>query len=200
MQIVYNPIGIGDVMLITLAQEEGNVKSERFQDVVRLTNEENGNVVGYNIFSLSSYFELEGNGTITPTENLMHHIDEVFYRNGVKDSLEVDLSPKFVVGYVKETEAHEDASKLKVCQVDVGDETLQIVCGAPNVAEGQKVVVAKVGAVMPSGMFIKESELRGVPSHGMICSAKELNLDGASEKKGILVLEDDKEVGEQFHI
>ena len=73
-------------------------------------------------------------------------------------------------------EKHPNADKLNVCTVDVGNETLQIVCGAPNVEEGQKVVVAKVGAVMPSGMVIRDAELRGVASSGMICSATELSL------------------------
>ena len=75
-----------------------------------------------------------------------------------------------------EKEKHKNADKLSVCKVDVGTDTLQIVCGAPNVDAGQKVVVAKIGAVMPSGLVIQPSELRGVPSQGMICSAKELQL------------------------
>jgi tRNA-binding protein len=74
--------------------------------------------------------------------------------------------------------------------VDVGPETLQIVCGAPNVDKGQKVVVAKTGAVMPSGMIIKDAVLRGVASSGMICSARELALPNAPQKRGILVLDD----------
>src|SRR5699024_5657063 len=95
-------------------------------------------------------------------------------------------------------EKHPNADKLNVCQVEVGEGTLQIVCGAPNVEAGQKVVVAKVGAVMPSGMIIRDAELRGVASSGMICSAKELGLKDAPEEKGILVLEDDRIVGEAF--
>ncbi len=90
----------------------------------------------------------------------------------------------------KKKKKHPNADKLNICKVDVGTETLQIVCGAPNVDAGQKVVVAKVGAVMPSGMIIKDAELRGVPSSGMICSAKELALPNAPQEKGILVLED----------
>ena len=78
--------------------------------------------------------------------------------------------------------------------------TVQIVCGAPNVDAGQKVVVAKVGAVMPSGMVIRDAELRGVPSSGMICSAKELGLPDAPEEKGILVLDNNAVVGETFSI
>ncbi len=82
--------------------------------------------------------------------------------------------------------------------MDTGDEQLQIVCGAPNVEAGQKVVVAKVGAVMPGGMKIKATELRGVPSNGMICSQKELGLPGAPEEKGIYVLDESYETGQPF--
>ena len=82
--------------------------------------------------------------------------------------------------------------------VNVGTEKLQIVCGAPNVESGQKVVVAKVGAVMPSGMVIKDAQLRGVDSSGMICSMKELNLPNAPKEKGIMVLNDDCDIGQAF--
>ena len=88
--------------------------------------------------------------------------------------------------------------KLSVLKVNVGNEHLQIVCGAPNVEAGQKVVVAKVGAVMPSGMVIKDAELRGVASSGMICSMKELNLPNAPQEKGIMVLSNDYEIGQAF--
>ena len=93
---------------------------------------------------------------------------------------------------------HPDADKLSVLNVNVGNDTLQIVCGAPNVEQGQKVVVAKVGAVMPSGMVIKDAELRGVASSGMICSMKELNLPNAPKEKGIMVLDDSYEIGQAF--
>jgi len=63
---------------------------------------------------------------------------------------------------------------------------------------GQKVVVAKIGAVMPSGLVIQPAELRGISSQGMICSARELGLPNAPEKKGILVLEDTYTVGTEF--
>jgi len=81
-----------------------------------------------------------------------------------------------VVGYVKERIQHPDADKLSVCQVDLGMEVVQIVCGAPNVAAGQKVPVATNGAVLPGGFKIKKTKLRGQESNGMICSATELGL------------------------
>lgn len=94
----------------------------------------------------------------------------------------------FVIGRVLEVEKHPDADRLNVCQVDTGDGQRTIVCGAPNVAVDQTVVVALPGAVMPGGMKIKQAKLRGVESNGMICSERELELGEGHE--GILVLVD----------
>jgi len=94
---------------------------------------------------------------------------------------------KIVVGHVLERAQHPEADKLSVCTVDVGQaEPLQIVCGAPNVAQGQKVPVALIGTTMPGGMEIKKAKLRGVVSCGMICSERELGL--SEEHAGIMVL------------
>ena len=131
-------------------------------------------------------------------ETLVEAIQQSITNAGFDYQLEADLSPKFVVGYVETKEKHPDADKLSILKVDVGSEKLQIVCGAPNVEAGQKVVVAKVGAVMPSGMVIKDAELRGVASSGMICSMRELNLPNAPQEKGIMVLSDDYKVGNAF--
>lgn len=93
-----------------------------------------------------------------------------------------------VIGHVLECGRHPDADKLSVCKVDVGSEILDIVCGAPNVAKGQYVVVAPVGATLPGGLTIKKAKLRGQPSNGMICSERELGL--SEDHSGIMVLED----------
>lgn len=99
-----------------------------------------------------------------------------------------------VVGKVLQTEQHPDADRLRVCQVDVGEsEPVTIVCGAANVAAGQKVPVAKINAVLPGNFKIKKSKLRGVESHGMICSETELGL--AQSSAGIMVLSPDAPVG-----
>lgn len=199
MNVFYNAEGVGDTLLISLkdvTREE--VGHETFGDVVRIFNQETKETTGFNIFNASTYMKIEENGSVPLSETIVQDINEILNRNGVSETLTVDLSPKFVVGYVKEKEKHPNADKLNICQVDVGDETLQIVCGAPNVDQGQYVVVAKVGAVMPSGLIIKDAELRGVPSSGMICSAKELNLPDAPAEKGILVLEGSHQAGEPF--
>ncbi len=95
---------------------------------------------------------------------------------------------RMVVGHVVERSAHPTSDHLSVCKVDIGaSELLDIVCGAPNVAAGQKVPVAPVGAVMPSGLEIKKAKLRGQPSCGMICSERELGLGEGHD--GIMVLD-----------
>ena len=91
-----------------------------------------------------------------------------------------------VVGEVLSVEKHPDAEKLSVCKVSSGAETLQIVCGAPNVRAGMKAPLATIGAKLPSGMEIKRAKLRGVESFGMLCSAKEIGLE--DEQAGLLEL------------
>ncbi|MFV0423315.1 phenylalanine--tRNA ligase subunit beta [Oleidesulfovibrio sp.] len=107
-----------------------------------------------------------------------------------------DAIADIVVGYVLERDQHPEADKLSVCKVDVGTEVLDIVCGAPNVAAGQKVPVAKVGVTMPSGLKIKKAKLRGQPSCGMICSESELGL--SDESDGIMVLPADFTPGDRL--
>ena len=115
------------------------------------------------------------------------------------------VAPPFsnvVVGLVREMAKHPDADRLNVCQVDVGTGTLlNIVCGAPNVRPGLKVVCAMAGAVLPPGadgkpFEIKVGKLRGVESQGMLCSAKELKL--SEEGSGLLELPDDAPVGQNL--
>lgn len=101
-----------------------------------------------------------------------------------------------IVGKVLEVEPIEGMDHLKRCVVSIGARTLQVVCGAPNVAAGQLVPVATAGAKLPSGIEICEMRLRGVRSEGMICSAAELGL--SDDHSGILELSDRYQVGQPF--
>ena len=97
---------------------------------------------------------------------------------------------RFVVGRVLKAERHPNADRLSVCMVDIGTgEPSQIVCGAPNVATGQTVAVARPGAVMPDGTKLRAAKLRGVESQGMILAEDELAI--GTDHEGILVLEPD---------
>lgn len=103
-----------------------------------------------------------------------------------------------VVGLVTSKKKHENSDHLNVCMVNFGDYELQIVCGAPNVEVGQKVIVALPDAVLPGGI-IKKSTIRGIESNGMICSLQELGLESkyipSEYAHGIYVLKDDAKVG-----
>ena len=102
-----------------------------------------------------------------------------------------------VVGKITKIEKHPDADKLVVCQVDVGDEEIQIVTGAPNVFEGAVVPVAKHKSTLPGGVKITKGKLRGVPSYGMMCSTDELGIS-KERATGILILPDDTPIGEDI--
>jgi len=200
MNAFYNKQGIGDVLLVQLQTETPEKIFPEQNGDVTLIKDEAGEIAGFNLFNASSYAELPEGKQVEVTEALVTSLQNALSKNEIDFTLEVDFSPKFVVGFVESKEKHPNADKLNVCQVSVGGEQLQIVCGAPNVEQGQKVVVAKVGAVMPSGMVIRDAELRGVASSGMICSAKELALPDAPQEKGILVLSEDAEVGSAFQV
>ncbi|EUJ24681.1 phenylalanyl-tRNA ligase subunit beta [Listeria grandensis FSL F6-0971] len=113
--------------------------------------------------------------------------------------LDAEIS-NVVVGEVLTCEKHPNADTLNKCTVNVGEsEPIQIICGAPNVAAGQKVIVARVGAKLPGSMKIKRAKLRGEVSEGMICSLQELGFEGKTIPKavadGIFVLPNEVEVG-----
>ena len=101
---------------------------------------------------------------------------------------------KVVTGRIEELKAHPDSDHLLICQMNVGAENLvQIITGAPNVAEGQIVPVALVGANLPCGKKISKGKMRGVASNGMLCSANEMNIEGDSS--GIYILPEDTPIG-----
>lgn len=120
---------------------------------------------------LKELVDLEGIEVEEIVNKLSLYATEVEYASKIVDATNL------VVGYVKECKKHENSDRLSVCQVDVGEETLQIVCGAPNVKQGQYVIVALPGATLPGGFKIKRAKLRGVESNGMICSLLELGIE-----------------------
>ena len=116
-----------------------------------------------------------------------------------------DAFDHVVTGRVASKQPHPDSDHMWLCQVDVGEcnlgsdgnpEPLQIVCGAQNFEEGDHIVVAMIGAVLPGDFKIKKSKLRGIASYGMNCSARELGL--SSEHDGIIILPEDAPVGMPF--
>ncbi|MCH7964162.1 MAG: phenylalanine--tRNA ligase subunit beta [Bacteroidetes bacterium] len=138
---------------------------------------------------LKQYIDLEG----ISSKDIVHkltmsglEVEEVIDQN--------KLFEKFVVGFVTDKEKHPNADRLSVCKVSDGSETFQVICGAPNVERGQKVVFAPIGTLIPNGNFkIKKTKIRGVESHGMICAEDELGV--SEDHSGIMVLDADSEEG-----
>ncbi|HSU79365.1 MAG TPA: phenylalanine--tRNA ligase subunit beta [Candidatus Angelobacter sp.] len=150
-------------------------------------------LVSYNW--LKDYVDLTGVSPVELAERITKAGIEVehvhFLGEGIKG---------VVVGYVESKVTHPNADKLNVCQVNLGEETVQIICGAPNVAAGQKVAVATAGATLPGNFKIKKAKLRGEVSNGMICSLGELGVEQKLVPKeyadGICVLDEEAKVGE----
>jgi phenylalanyl-tRNA synthetase beta chain len=116
----------------------------------------------------------------------------------VEDAVDQNQMYKdFIVGLVKEKTKHPNADKLSLCSVSTGKQEYQVICGAPNVEAGQKIIFAPIGTVIPKGNFkLSKAKIRGIESYGMICSEAELEL--GDNHDGIMVL--DKSVNEGMPI
>jgi phenylalanyl-tRNA synthetase beta chain len=126
------------------------------------------------------------------TEELAHQITMAGLEVDAIDPVAAAFSG-VVVAQILSVEQHPDADKLRVCQVNSGQESLQVVCGAPNARAGIKVALACVGADLPGGLMIKQAKLRGVESQGMLCAAQELGL--SADSSGIMELAADAPLG-----
>lgn len=197
----YNPDHLGDVLMIMIKPDVLKQSSERKGNVVRIFDDQTNETIGYNFFDVSKTLSgLNGRGQVLLTDDQVKLLNNLLVKVGLKDLLVEDRTPKFVVGYVEELEEHPNSDHLHITHTRVDNgQLLQIVCGAPNIQQGQLVVVAKEGAMMPTGIMIWNGKLRGVESDGMICSARELGLPNAPQKRGILVLPaDEYHVGDEF--
>ncbi|WP_429971011.1 YtpR family tRNA-binding protein [Fructilactobacillus sp. Tb1] len=196
----YNPKQIGDVLIVVLGQDKGAQTHEKKNDIVAIKNED-GNVIGYNIFNVSEIIpEIKNeNGQVHLTEAQTDKLNAAIKDAGFDAELPTNVPSKFVVGFVKSMKEHPKSSHLHITETEVEDgKTLQIVSSSPNMQEGIKVVVAEVGAMMPNGLIIWPSELKEVESDGMICSGRELKIPNAPDRPGALILPDTYTVGEPF--
>ncbi|MCH1722823.1 YtpR family tRNA-binding protein [Lactococcus formosensis] len=199
MIATYNK-NVGDVLMLIVANNEGaEVTYERKADVARIFREDTGQTVGWNIFDIKKDWSDLTQGQNNLSERQVAELNVKLKAAGFDEQLTYDGQPKFVVAEILTMEDHADSDHLHVCQVEVGlDEPVQIVCGAPNAVVGMKTVAALPGAMMPSGTLIWPGALRGVPSYGMLCSARELDLPNAPQVRGIIELNANLEAGLAF--
>ena len=123
---------------------------------------------------------------------------EILSNIGLEAEIKRDFSKtkNIVVGSINEVTKHPNADKLKLCKIDDGNQIFDVVCGAPNVEIGKKVVFAKINSVLPNNFKIKKAKIRGVYSYGMLCSEKELNI--GEDHDGIMILDDSFNNGDDF--
>lgn len=199
MIATYNK-NVGDVLMLIVANNEGaEVTYERKADVARIFREDTEQTVGWNIFDIKKDWPDLAQGQNDLSEHQVTELNVKLKAAGFDEQLTYDGQPKFVVAEILTMEDHADSDHLHVCQVEVGlDAPVQIVCGAPNAVVGMKTVAALPGAMMPSGSLIWLGALRGVPSYGMLCSARELDLPNAPQVRGIIELNADLEAGSAF--
>jgi tRNA-binding protein len=198
MILYYNREGIGDTLILYL-KESGKQTFQSKGEVTRIYDIGTDETLGFNFSNASEFLDVHTAGQVKPDEQLIDALNKKLVDCGLDPELPHDLQPLIVSGQVLDLEEHPDSDHMHVCRVDCGNEILQIVCGAPNIDKDQKVVVAKLGALMPNGTIIRPTVLRGVSSDGMICSARELDLPNAPQKRGILVLDPGTETGQDFY-
>jgi tRNA-binding protein len=196
----YNQATMGDILITMVRPDAQEAQVEQKENVVRIFDAKTNETTGFNFLNVSEILgTIDTKGPLTLTADQVAKLNATLEKSGFEAELVADETPKFVVGYVKSTKTHPDSDHLLITETEVDNgETLQIVSGSPNMTDNIKVVVAKVGAIMPDGMVIWPGELRGVESNGMISSGKELHLNNAPKKKGALILPDDFVVGEAF--
>ncbi|WP_203638810.1 YtpR family tRNA-binding protein [Levilactobacillus wangkuiensis] len=196
----YNPQELGDTLIVVVAQDVETQAHTVRDNIARIYDAATEKTLGYNFLAISSILpEISGNGQIDLSAEDVAALNTALEAAGFAGELVAETSSRFIVGYVKTATPHPDSDHLLVTETVVdNDESLQIVSGSPNMQADIKVVVAKVGAMMPNGLIIWPGELRGVASNGMICSGRELGLANAPQKPGALILPDDYVVGEPF--
>ncbi|HJE86615.1 DUF4479 and tRNA-binding domain-containing protein [Levilactobacillus brevis] len=196
----YNPQELGDTLIVIVAQDTAQQAHTVRDGIARIYDTETEKTLGYNFLAISKILpNISGNGQVMLTADDVAALNAALEEAGFNGELEAQTESKFIVGYVKSATPHPDSDHLLVTETVVDkDQSLQIVSGSPNMQTDIKVVVAKVGAMMPNGLIIWPGALRGVESDGMICSGRELGLANAPQKPGALILPDDYEVGEPF--
>lgn len=191
MWIAFYNQAVGDVLMLTSGNSQGSLKVESKDSVTFIYDKPSDQLVAINIFGVKDALNLTIDGPQSLTDQQVSWVQQALNQVGFDETLDfINPSEKLVVGYVEECQPHQDSDHLSVTKTCVGEETLQIVCGAKNIRQGLTVLVAQPGSVMPNGSIIWPGELRGVESHGMICSTRELGLTDIEDKPGIWELED----------
>ncbi len=194
----YDYESIGDVLLIVInSSSEIPNKVIKKDDVTILY--KNDELIGINIFNISKVLKIKAKGFIPlVNEKILDVINHIIENAGL-EKMPLQKESGFRVAKIIEIEDHPDSDHLHICTVDVGDkEPLQIVCGAFNARKDLICVCAMPYTFMPNGAQIIPDKLIGIDSYGMLCSGRELNLEGYEGKRGLLELNNNYKAGTDF--
>lgn len=190
VRIYKNSQMFNDLIMINI-KDKDVTETKQEGAITSLFNEEE--LVGINVFDkqLSDHFE---EGFNYPTRENLDYINDY-----LKDyQFTYDGNKHLLVGQVISFEPVAGSDKLNLCEVLIKDTTYSIVCGAANVEENMKTIVALDNALLPDGTLIKAGKVLGVHSDGMLCSKRELGFAQKPEEKGIIKLEDQEVLGLGF--
>ena len=197
--LFYNYRTVGDVLMAIIDNEKTATHSKTINNITLIFNNED--LIGINFFKISEICKIKSVGKIELPPNALIDMLNSLLLPICDYQLDYVTESMFVVGKIIECEEHPESDHLHILKVDVGDEVLDIVCGARNARTGLLCVVAKVGAMMMNGSTIKPGKLLGEVSNGMCCSPRELGMDINYPLHHILEL-DEKEVriGQDFFL
>ncbi len=195
--LFYNFKTIGDVLLIVFKPLETPDEVIKKENVVVL--KKCGQVIGINIFDISKIMKIKANGFIPRIDDKVLEVINHILENHDIEPLEKLDNSGFKVAKIVDIEEHPESDHLHICKVDVGhSDYLEIVCGAFNARKDLICVCALPYTFMPSGRQIIPGKLLGVDSYGMLCSGRELALEGYENKRGLLELDEKYVVGSDF--
>lgn len=195
--LYYDYESIGDVLLIVFDSNTIPNVIKRDNDVVSLYKDDK--LIGINIFNVSKIMKIKAKGYIPLVSDRVLEVINTILKNSNVAELPAQKDSGFRVAKIVDIEEHPDSEHLHICTVDIGEkEPLQIVCGAFNARKDLICVCATPYTFMPNGQSIIPNKLLGIDSYGMLCSGRELNLEGYEGKKGLLELDESYTLGSDF--
>lgn len=195
--LYYDYESIGDVLLIVFDSNTIPNVIKRDNDVVSLYKDDK--LIGINIFNISKIMKIKAKGYIPLVSDRVLEVINTILKNSNVAELPAQKESGFRVAKIVDIEEHPDSEHLHICTVDIGEkEPLQIVCGAFNARKDLICVCATPYTFMPNGQSIIPNKLLGIDSYGMLCSGRELNLEGYEGKKGLLELDESYTLGSDF--
>jgi len=197
--LYYNHKTIGDILVIEFKPNLYPNKVIKNENVVTLYRDDE--LIGINILNISDILKIKANGFIPNLEEHAFQVVNFCLENAKAPKLNPKDGSGFKVAKIIDIEEHPDSEHLHICKVDVGEkEPLQIVCGAFNARQDLKCVCALPYTFMPDGKQIVPGKLLKIDSFGMLCSGRELHLEGYDNVHGLLELDDSYNVGDDFFL